>query len=44
MTLVIEPELGVQIDKTTPSIDLKDRMESAANTAKELSKHGLEVT
>jgi len=43
MTLVIEPELGVQIDKTTPSIDLKDRMESAANTAKELEKHGLEV-
>ena len=43
MTLVVEPELGVQIDKTTPSIDLKDRMESAANTAKELSKHGLEV-
>jgi len=43
MTLVVEPELGVQIDKTTPSIDLKDRMESAANTAKELEKHGLEV-
>ena len=43
MTLVVEPELGVQIDKTTPSIDLKDRMESAANTAKHRSKHGLEV-
>ena len=43
MTLVVEPEMGTQIDKTTPSIDLKDRMESAANTAKELSKHGLEV-
>tara|TARA_R110002033_G_scaffold168064_1_gene207631 strand:- start:28 stop:642 length:615 start_codon:yes stop_codon:yes gene_type:complete len=43
MTLVVEPELGVKIDKNTPSIDLKDRMESAANTAKELSKHGLEV-
>ena len=43
MTLVVEPELGVQINKITPSVDLKDRMESAANTAKELSKHGLEV-
>jgi len=43
MTLVVEPELGVQIDKTTPSIDLKDRMESAANTAKELGEHGLDV-
>ena len=43
MTLVVEPEMGTQIDKTTPSVDLKDRMESAANTAKELSKHGLEV-
>ncbi len=43
MTLVVEPELGVKIDKTTPSIDLKDRMESAANTAKELGRHGLDV-
>lgn len=43
MTLVVEPELGVKIDKNTPSIDLKDRMESAANTAKELGKHGLDV-
>ena len=43
MTLVVEPELGVQINKITPSVDLKDRMESAANTAKELGKHGLEV-
>ena len=43
MTLVVEPELGVKIDKNTPSIDLKDRMESAANTAKELGEHGLEV-
>ena len=43
MTLVIEPELGVQLDKITPSVDLKDRMESAANTAKELGEHGLEV-
>jgi len=43
MTLVVEPELGVKIDKNTPSIDLKDRMESAANTAKELGEHGLDV-
>ena len=43
MTLVVEPELGVKIDKNPPSIDLKDRMESAANTAKELGKHGLDV-
>ena len=43
MTLVVEPELGVQINKITPSIDLKDRMESAANTAKELGEHGLDV-
>ena len=43
MTLVVEPELGVQINKVTSSVDLKDRMESAANTAKELGEHGLEV-
>ena len=43
MTLVVEPGLGVKIDKNTPSIDLKDRMESAANTAKELGEHGLNV-
>ena len=43
MTLVVEPELGVQINKITPSVDLKDRMESAANTAKELGEHGLDV-
>ena len=43
MTVGVEPELGVQINKVTSSVDLKDRMESAANTAKELGKHGLEV-
>ena len=40
MTIVVDPELGVPLEKSVPPVDLKDRMESVANTAKELGEHG----
>ena len=43
MTIVVEPELGVPLETSKPSPDLKDRVEPAANTAKELGEHGLDV-
>ena len=43
MTIVVDPELGVPLEKSVPPVDLKDRMESAANTAKELGEHGLDL-
>ena len=43
MTIVVEPELGVPVTKDKPPIDLKDRVEAAANTAKELEEHGIEL-
>jgi hypothetical protein len=44
MTITAEPELGVPLEKAKPSLDLKERTNAAANTAKELGKHGLDVT
>ena len=44
MTITAEPELGVPLEKANPSLDLKERTNAAANTAKELGKHGLDVT
>jgi len=35
--------MGVPLEKSVPPIDLKDRVESAANTAKELEEHGLDL-
>jgi len=43
MTIVVDPELGVPLEKSVPPVDLKDRMESVANTAKELGEHGLDL-
>ena len=43
MTITVEPELNVKLSESSPPIDLKDRMESAANTAAELAEHGLDV-
>tara|TARA_R110002153_G_scaffold70388_3_gene185030 strand:+ start:64 stop:702 length:639 start_codon:yes stop_codon:yes gene_type:complete len=43
MTLTINPELGVPLDEEEPSLDLKDRVEAASNTALELEGHGLEM-
>jgi hypothetical protein len=43
MTLTINPELGVPLDKEEPSLDLKDRVEAASNTALELEEQGLEM-
>ena len=43
MTLVIEAELGVPFSPDTPYVDLQARAESACNTAKRLSEHGLDV-
>ena len=43
MTIVVDPELGVPLEKSVHPVDLKDRMESVANTAKELGEHGLDL-
>jgi hypothetical protein len=43
MTLTINPELGVPLDEGEPSLDLKDRIEAASNTALELKEQGLEM-
>ena len=43
MTIIVEPEMGVPLEKSVPPVDLKDRVESAANTAKELAEHGLDL-
>ena len=43
MTIVVEPELNVPMEKGEPSVDLKDRMKAAANTAKELGEHGVDL-
>ena len=44
MTITVEPEMGVPLDTVKPSIDLKERTATAANTVKELEKHGLDTT
>ena len=43
MTIIVEPEMGVPLEKSVPPVDLKDCVESAANTAKELEEHGLDL-
>jgi len=43
MTITVEPELNVKLSESSPPVDLKDRMESAANTTAELAEHGLDV-
>jgi len=43
MTILIEPEVGVEKPAELSSVDLKTRTEAAANTASELDKHGLDL-
>ena len=44
MTIIVEPELNVPVKTSEPSADLKTRVEAAANTAKELGEHGIDLT
>lgn len=43
MTISVEPEVGVPVPDGATYDDLKDYIEAAANTAAELSEHGLEI-
>ena len=43
MAITLEPELGIPLDKSNLPLDLKSRVEAAANTLKELQEHGLEI-
>ena len=43
MTIRIEPELGIALDSSSPPQDLRERVKAAANTAKELEDHGLDL-
>ena len=43
MTISVEPEVGVPVPDGATYDDLKDYIEAAANTAADLSEHGLET-
>ena len=43
MTIMLEPEIGVPLDKDKPYEDLKTNAEAACNTALELAEHGLDI-
>ena len=43
MAIRVEPEIGIKLEDNPLPIDLKDRVEAAANTAKELENHGLDI-
>jgi|TARA_Y100000816_G_scaffold281662_1_gene256427 hypothetical protein len=43
MTITVEPELGIEFSPNLPPVDLKTRTKHAAETAKELEKHGLNL-
>ena len=43
MTLVVEPEVGIEKPPDLKSVDLKTRTKEAANTAKELEDEGLDL-
>ena len=43
MAIRVEPEIGIKLEDNPLPIDLKDRVEAAANTAKELESHGLDI-
>lgn len=43
MAITVEPELGIPLEKDNLPLDLKDRVEAASNTAKELEEHGLDL-
>ena len=43
MTITVEPELCIEFSPNLPPVDLKTRTKHAAETAKELEKHGLNL-
>ena len=43
MAIRVEPEIGIKLEDNPLPIDLKDRVEAAANTAKELENYGLDI-
>ena len=43
MAIRVEPEIGIKLEDNPLPIDLKDRVEAAANTTKELESHGLDI-
>ncbi len=43
MTIVVEPELGIEFSPNLPPVDLKTRTKHAAKSALELEKHGLDL-
>ena len=43
MAIRVEPDIGIKLEDNPLPIDLKDRVEAAANTAKELENHGLDI-
>ena len=43
MSILVEPELGVAIPEELPPMDLKKRTDAAAETAKELADHGVNL-
>ena len=43
MSILVEPELGVAIPEELPPMDLKKRTDAAAETAKELAAHGVNL-
>ena len=43
MTIMLEPEIGVPLDKDKTYEDLKTNAEAACNTALELAEHGLDI-
>ena len=43
MTIVVEPEQGIEFSPNLPPVDLKTRTEYAAKSALELEKHGLDL-
>ena len=43
MTLRLEPELGITLEKSPLPLDLKEKVKAAANTVKELEEHGLDL-
>ena len=43
MTITVEPELGIEFSPNLPPVDFKTRTKHAAETAKELEKHGLNL-
>lgn len=43
MTLAIEPEIGIPLSEESTCLDLTKKVEAAANTAKKLEEHGVNL-